>query len=75
MKQINEIWHKQKSIDAVDQVFRGYFFPLIANIWGGDLSPKESQKFYDLYDHAVEFAKANMNERAKQFEVQAIDKG
>jgi aryl-alcohol dehydrogenase-like predicted oxidoreductase len=75
MKQVSEIWHKQNSLDAVDQVFMGYFFPLIANIWGGDLSPKESQSFYDLYDHAREFAKQNMNERANQFEEQAIDKG
>ena len=75
MKQITEIWYKQNSKDAVDQVFQQYFFPLIANIWGGDLSVKDSQKFYDLYDHALEFAKANMNERAIQFEQQAIDKG
>lgn len=75
MKQIQNIWYKQKSIDAVDQVFRGYFFPLIANIWGEDLSPKQSGPFYDLYDHAIQFALANMNERAKQFEDQAISKG
>ena len=75
MKQIQTIWYKQNSLDAVDHVFRAYFFPLIANIWGGDLSPKESQSFYNLYDHAVQYAIANMNIRAKQFEEQAIDKG
>lgn len=75
MKQINSIWFKQNSKDAVDQVFMGYFFPLIANIWGADLTPSESKTFYDLYGHAIEFAKHNMNVRARQFEVQAIDKG
>ncbi len=75
MKQINSIWHKQNSKDAVDQIFMGYFFPLVANIWGQDLSPKESQSFYDLYDHALEFSKANMNSRAKQFAEQATNKG
>lgn len=75
MKQINTIWHNQNSKDAVDQVFMGYFFPMVANIWGKDLDPKESQSFYDLYDHAIEFSKHNMNERARQFESQAIDKG
>ena len=75
MKQINSIWHKQNSKDAVDQIFMGYFFPLVANIWGEDLSPKESQSFYDLYEHALEFSKANMNARAKQFAEQATNKG
>ena len=75
MKQINSIWHKQNSKDAVDQIFMGYFFPLVANIWGQDLSPKESQSFYDLYEHALEFSKANMNARAKQFAEQATNKG
>jgi aryl-alcohol dehydrogenase-like predicted oxidoreductase len=75
MKQINTIWYKQNSKDAVDQVFMGYFFPLIANIWGGDLSAKESQSFYDLYDHAMQFALHNMNQRALLFQEQAINKG
>lgn len=75
MKQITSIWHNQNSKDAVDHVFMAYFFPLVANIWGKDLTAKESQSFYDLYDHAVEFSKHNMNERARQFEKQAIDKG
>jgi aryl-alcohol dehydrogenase-like predicted oxidoreductase len=75
MKQITSMWYKQKSKDAVDQVFMGYFFPLIANIWGGDLSAKESQSFYNLYDHAMQFAVHNMNQRALLFQEQAIDKG
>lgn len=75
MKQISSIWYKQNSKDAVDQVFMGYFFPLIARIWGNDLSPKESQPFYDLYDHAVQFSLNNINKRANMFHEQAIDKG
>lgn len=75
MKQVNQIWYQQNSLDAVDHVFMGYFFPLVANIWGKDLSPKESKSFYDLYDHARNFALGNMNERATMFEKQAIDKG
>lgn len=75
MKQISSIWHKQASRDAVDQVFQGYFFPLVAKIYGRNLELKESEPFYELYDHAVEYAKFNMNERSKTFEEQAIDKG
>lgn len=75
MKQISTIWFKQNSLDAVDHVFMGYFFPFIARIYGRDLSPQESTKFYELYDHAREFAKANMNKRALQFEEQALNKG
>jgi aryl-alcohol dehydrogenase-like predicted oxidoreductase len=75
MKQVSSIWHKQNSKDAVDQVFMEYFFPLIANIWGRDMTPEESQCFYDLYEHALEFTKANMNTRANQFHSQAIEMG
>lgn len=75
MKQMQEIWSKQNSKDAVEQIFWGHFFPFIANVWGEDLSPEESQPFYDLYDHAVMFAKKNMDERAEQFENQAINSG
>ena len=75
MKQIASIWHKQNSLDAVDHVFMGYFFPFVAQIYGRNLTPDESQSFYNLYDHAIGFAKHNMNERARQFEEQALDKG
>lgn len=75
MQQISSIWHKQASKDAVDQVFQGYFFPLVAKIYGRNLELTESQPFYDLYDHALEYAKFNMSERSTQFEVQAIEKG
>ena len=75
MKQISSIWHKQASRDAVDQVFQGYFFPLIAKIYGRTLELEESIPFYELYDHALEYAKFNMNERSLKFEEQAINKG
>ncbi len=75
MKQVSSIWFKQISKDAVDQIFHGYFFPLVASIYGRDLSPDESKTFYELYEHALEFAKVNMNNRAKQFENQAINQG
>lgn len=75
MKQVQDIWYKQNSPDAVDQVFQGYFFPLIANIWGKSLTAEESQPFYELYEHAVQFALGNMNSRANMFYEQAISKG
>lgn len=75
MKQINSIWHKQNSKDAVDQVFMGYFFPLVASIWGQDLTAKESESFYQLYEHAKGFALNNMNQRALLFQEQALSKG
>lgn len=75
MKQISSIWHKQASRDAVDQIFQGYFFPLVAKVYGRNLEPIESQPFYELYDYAIECARFNMNERSKKFEDQAIGKG
>ena len=75
MNQLQQIWYKQTSIDAINQIFFEYFFPLIASIWGENLSAKESAPFYDLFEHAVQFTKANMNKRAKQFADQATDKG
>ena len=75
MKQISNIWHKQVSKDAVDQIFQGYFFPLIAKIYGRNLEPVESQSFYDLYDEALMYARFNMNKRSMQYQEQAINKG
>ncbi|MAZ47701.1 MAG: hypothetical protein CME65_04015 [Halobacteriovoraceae bacterium] len=75
MKQMSQIWYKQNSRDAVDQIFYQYFYPFIARVWGSDLSVNDSQTFYDLHEHAFEFAKHNMNERALMFERQALDKG
>ncbi|MEX0798887.1 MAG: aldo/keto reductase [Bacteriovoracaceae bacterium] len=75
IKQISEIWNKQTSLDAVQQIFMGHFFPLVAQIYGKDLSPEESGPFYELYETALEFAKKNMNERAEKFILQAQESG
>ena len=75
MQQFISLWNKQISLDGVDHLFMGYFFPFIAQVWGKNLSVDESQTFYDLYDLAVVYARKNMNERAETFKKQAIDKG
>ncbi len=75
MKQFSELWNKQHSIDAVEQIFFAYFFPFVAQVWGEDLTAKDSQPFYELFDLSSDIAKKNMNERANQFKAQAIDKG
>jgi len=75
VKQISDLWYKQNSPDGVDQIFFTHFFPLVAKLHGRDLSPEESQRYYQLYDYAVGFARKKMNERAESFKQQAIDKG
>lgn len=75
LNQIKGFWYKQISKDAVDQVFFNHFFPLVANIWGEDLTSDESQSFYDLYDIACDYARKNMNLRAVTFKDQAIESG
>jgi aryl-alcohol dehydrogenase-like predicted oxidoreductase len=74
-RQISDIWYKQNSKDAVDQVFFKHFFPFVASIWGKDLTSTESQPFYELYEMACEYAKKNMNKRAEQFKKTAISQG
>lgn len=75
MQHFTGLWNKQNSPDAVDHLFMGYFFPFVAQVWGGDLSVDDSQPFYDLYDLAIIYARKNMNEKAEVFKRQAIDKG
>jgi aryl-alcohol dehydrogenase-like predicted oxidoreductase len=75
MKQFAELWNKQHSVDAVEQIFFQYFFPFIAQVWGSNLTAKESQPFYELFDLASDIAKKNINERAEKFKEQAINKG
>jgi hypothetical protein len=75
MKQFAALWNKQNSVDAVEQIFFEYLFPFIAQVWGSNLTAKESQPFYELFDLASDLAKKNMNERANQFKEQAINKG
>lgn len=75
MQQFTDLWSKQISLDGIDHLFMGYFFPFVAQVWGGNLTVEESQPFYDLYDLAVIYARKNMNDRAQAFKRQAIDKG
>lgn len=75
MQQFQNMWNQQISLDGVDHLFMGYFFPFIAQVWGNNLTVNESQPFYDLYDLAVIYARRNMDQRANAFKAQAIDKG
>jgi hypothetical protein len=75
LNQIKGFWHKQISKDAVDQIFFGHFFPLIASIWGEDLTSDESADFYDLYGIACNYARKHMNTRALVFKEQAMSSG
>lgn len=74
-KQICTIWDKQQSVDAVEQVFYGHLFPLIAQIYGRDLSPDESTPYYNWFEQAIWHAKKNMIERAEIFHDQAVASG
>jgi aryl-alcohol dehydrogenase-like predicted oxidoreductase len=73
--QISNIWYKQNSKDAVDQIFFKHFFPFVASVWGKDLTTLESKPFYELYDLALDYSKKNMNKRAEQFKETAISQG
>lgn len=75
VNQVSEIWNKQISKDAVEQIFYGHFFQLVAKIYGKDLTPEESAPYYDLFEAAIENAKKNMNLRAKSFMEQAEKAG
>ena len=75
IKQFSEMYHGLPTEDAVQQVYMGHFFPLVAKIWGGDLSPEASIPFYDLYDYSCNRARQVMNAVAKEFEKEAISSG
>lgn len=75
IKQFSNIWNKQNSIDAVEQIFYQYFFPFVSQTWGKNLTAEESEPFYNLFELAVELARKNMNIRANKFKEQAINKG
>ncbi len=72
-KQISNIWFKQVSIDAVEQIFVGHFFGLLTSIWGRSLDQSEAAPFYDLFDLAKKFTRKNIDTRAKEFKKVAID--
>lgn len=75
VKQFQGLWKTLPTPDAVEQVYYNHFFPLVARVWGEDLSPKDSQPFYDLFDLSLLFARKNMSDLAKDFESQAIKGG
>src|SRR5690606_34582613 len=75
MKQFSEIWTKQPTPDAVDQVYFQYIFPFIAQVFGRNVTPDESTPFYDLYEMSVTFSRKNMHDKAIAFENKAIDMG
>jgi aryl-alcohol dehydrogenase-like predicted oxidoreductase len=75
VKQFTGLWNNLPSEDAVQQVFMGHFFPLVARIWGGDLSAKESEPFYELYECALNLSRKRMNQVAEDFRQQAIKSG
>lgn len=66
IKQFCDIWCDLPSPDACQQVYFDHFFPLIAQIWGGNgLSPEESQPFYELYEYSEKYARHNMTSKVK----------
>jgi len=75
IKQFVGLWNNLPSEDAVQQVFMGHFFPLVARIWGGDLSAKDSEPFYELYDCALNYSRKKMNQVAEDFRQQAVRTG
>lgn len=76
IKQFKEIWKTLPSVDAVDQVFHGHFFPFIARLWGEKgLNAKEAAPFYQLLEDAHLFARKNMTARALNFKSQAENVG
>lgn len=75
MKQFSEIWTKQPTPDAVEQVYFQYIFPFIAQVFGRNLTPEESIPFYDLYEMSVTFSRKNMHDKAIAFENKAVDMG
>ena len=74
-QQFEGLYHNLPTEDAVEQVYMGHFFPMVARIWGGDLTPEASIPFYDLFDYSTNRARQRMTAVAKDFEAQAINSG
>ncbi len=53
----------------------GHFFPLVARIYGGDLSAEDSIPYYELYDYSVNRSRQVMSAKANDFAKQAIESG
>ncbi|WP_127717518.1 aldo/keto reductase [Halobacteriovorax sp. HLS] len=75
IKQFNDMWDSMRTPDAVEQVYFAHFFPMVARIWGADLTAQESTPFYNLFDISMSISRKNMSDVAKDFETQAISAG
>jgi aryl-alcohol dehydrogenase-like predicted oxidoreductase len=75
IKQILEIWDKQKSIDAIEQIFYAHLFPFITQVYGRDLNPDESSVFFDWFDLACSYARLNMTNTALDLEKSLYERG
>lgn len=76
IKQVKEMWKTLPTPDAVDQIFHGHFFPLIAGIWGGNgLTAEESTPFYDFYEACLDVSRRNMDSIANDFREQSVRMG
>jgi len=75
IKQILEIWDKQKSIDAIEQIFYGHLFPFITQVYGRDLTPEESSVYFDWFDLACAYARQNMTNTALDLEKSLYERG
>ncbi len=75
-EQFRKIWLQLPTPDAVEQVYYQHFFPLLAQIWGGDgVPPEESEPFFALFDISLNFARQNMHTKAEIFHKQAVEAG
>lgn len=72
LNQFKNIWKSISTPDAVDQVYHGHLYPFIAQLWGGALTPQESQPFYQLYEYSELYARLNMQNKAYQFKADAV---
>ncbi len=75
IKQFSELWNTLPTPDAVDQVYLGHFFPFIARVWGGGLTPEESKPFYELLETSHLYARKNLSLKALEFKNQAQQVG
>jgi aryl-alcohol dehydrogenase-like predicted oxidoreductase len=75
IKQFKTLWNTLPTPDAVEQVYYAHIFPFIARVWGSNLTPEESQPFYDLMDLSHVYARRNLSNRALEFKKQAQEVG
>lgn len=75
IKQFSGLWNTLPTPDAVDQVYYGHLFPFVARLWGGGLSAKDSQPFYDLMEYSQVYSRRNLSVKALEFKSQAQQVG